>query len=220
MRMSRRSWSRIARGQPFATWQLPAGSGIARLERVVADLALPGPRDRAGGARRHRRRPRRRARPWPSVLRIPAWRRGRHSRLPRRQRDRCVYQLATPAAQHRFAVARAGGRRPRVRRERAFAQRRPIDCRTQPARRRLQCIARRIRRVAEHAARRERVARTQGDARCAHGAAQPRAVRVASRTRPRRSRGDGAAGRDPVSRLRPLQGKSTTASATTPATRC
>ena len=111
-----------SKGQPFATWQLPAGSGIARLERVVADLALPG-RDRAGGARRHRRRPRRRARPWPSVLRIPAWRRGRHSRLPGRQRDRCVYQLATPAAQHRFAVARAGGRRPRGARERAFAQR-------------------------------------------------------------------------------------------------
>ena len=32
-----------SKGQPFATWQLPAGSGIARLERVVADLALPGP---------------------------------------------------------------------------------------------------------------------------------------------------------------------------------
>ena len=30
-----------SKGQPFATWQLPAGSGIARLERVVADLALP-----------------------------------------------------------------------------------------------------------------------------------------------------------------------------------
>ena len=32
-----------SQGQPFATWQLPAGSGIARLERVVADFALPGP---------------------------------------------------------------------------------------------------------------------------------------------------------------------------------
>ncbi|KVC89219.1 diguanylate cyclase domain-containing protein [Burkholderia ubonensis] len=31
------------KGQPFATWQLPAGSKIARLERSVADLALPGP---------------------------------------------------------------------------------------------------------------------------------------------------------------------------------
>ncbi|KVR26875.1 diguanylate cyclase [Burkholderia ubonensis] len=31
------------KGQPFATWQLPAGSKIARLERGVADLALPGP---------------------------------------------------------------------------------------------------------------------------------------------------------------------------------
>ncbi|KWI48367.1 diguanylate cyclase [Burkholderia pseudomultivorans] len=30
-------------GRPFATWQLPAGSKIARLERVVADVALPGP---------------------------------------------------------------------------------------------------------------------------------------------------------------------------------
>ncbi|MGU3781070.1 diguanylate cyclase domain-containing protein [Burkholderia metallica] len=32
-----------SQNQPFATWQLPAGSGIARLERAVADLALPGP---------------------------------------------------------------------------------------------------------------------------------------------------------------------------------
>ncbi|MGE8574860.1 MAG: diguanylate cyclase domain-containing protein, partial [Burkholderia contaminans] len=32
-----------SKDEPFATWQLPAGSGIARLERVVADLALPGP---------------------------------------------------------------------------------------------------------------------------------------------------------------------------------
>ncbi|WP_321787945.1 diguanylate cyclase domain-containing protein [Burkholderia pyrrocinia] len=32
-----------SKGQLFATWQLPAGSQIARLERVVADLALPGP---------------------------------------------------------------------------------------------------------------------------------------------------------------------------------
>ncbi|WP_175971602.1 diguanylate cyclase domain-containing protein [Burkholderia sp. BCC0322] len=32
-----------SKGQPFATWQLPAGNGIARLERGVADLALPGP---------------------------------------------------------------------------------------------------------------------------------------------------------------------------------
>ncbi|KVN04220.1 diguanylate cyclase domain-containing protein [Burkholderia stagnalis] len=31
------------KGQPFATWQLPAGSEIARLERGVADFALPGP---------------------------------------------------------------------------------------------------------------------------------------------------------------------------------
>ncbi|OMG71945.1 diguanylate cyclase domain-containing protein [Burkholderia ubonensis] len=31
------------KGQPFATWQLPAGSKIARLERGVAGLALPGP---------------------------------------------------------------------------------------------------------------------------------------------------------------------------------
>ncbi|WP_096473643.1 diguanylate cyclase domain-containing protein [Burkholderia stabilis] len=30
-------------GQLFATWQLPAGNGLARLERGVADLALPGP---------------------------------------------------------------------------------------------------------------------------------------------------------------------------------
>lgn len=32
-----------SKGQPFATWQLPAGSEIARLERAVADVALPGP---------------------------------------------------------------------------------------------------------------------------------------------------------------------------------
>ena len=32
-----------SKGQPFATWQLPAGSAIARLERKVAELALPGP---------------------------------------------------------------------------------------------------------------------------------------------------------------------------------
>ncbi|KVM90322.1 diguanylate cyclase domain-containing protein [Burkholderia stagnalis] len=31
------------KGQPFATWQLPTGSEIARLERGVADFALPGP---------------------------------------------------------------------------------------------------------------------------------------------------------------------------------
>jgi diguanylate cyclase (GGDEF)-like protein len=31
------------KGQLFATWQLPAGNGIARLERAVADVALPGP---------------------------------------------------------------------------------------------------------------------------------------------------------------------------------
>lgn len=31
------------KGQPFATWQLPAGSELARLERGVADFALPGP---------------------------------------------------------------------------------------------------------------------------------------------------------------------------------
>jgi len=31
------------KGELFATWQLPAGGGIARLERGVADLALPGP---------------------------------------------------------------------------------------------------------------------------------------------------------------------------------
>ncbi|GAB3629699.1 diguanylate cyclase [Pandoraea terrae] len=31
------------RGLPFAAWQLPAGSAIARLEREVADIALPGP---------------------------------------------------------------------------------------------------------------------------------------------------------------------------------
>ncbi|RQQ57943.1 diguanylate cyclase domain-containing protein [Burkholderia stagnalis] len=31
------------KGQPFAMWQLPAGSEIARLERGVADFALPGP---------------------------------------------------------------------------------------------------------------------------------------------------------------------------------
>ncbi|AOJ66528.1 diguanylate cyclase [Burkholderia ubonensis] len=31
------------KGQLFATWQLPAGSKIAWLERGVADLALPGP---------------------------------------------------------------------------------------------------------------------------------------------------------------------------------
>ncbi|AWV02272.1 diguanylate cyclase [Burkholderia sp. JP2-270] len=30
-------------GQLFATWQLPAGNRIARVERSVADLALPGP---------------------------------------------------------------------------------------------------------------------------------------------------------------------------------
>ncbi|MBN3816195.1 diguanylate cyclase [Paraburkholderia sp. Se-20369] len=32
-----------AKGQPFAAWQLPVRSRIARLERGVADLALPGP---------------------------------------------------------------------------------------------------------------------------------------------------------------------------------
>ncbi|WP_105131919.1 diguanylate cyclase domain-containing protein [Burkholderia sp. BE12] len=32
-----------SKGQLFATWQLPAGNGIARLERTVADAALPGP---------------------------------------------------------------------------------------------------------------------------------------------------------------------------------
>ena len=32
-----------SKGQIVATWQLPAGNQIARLERVVADLALPGP---------------------------------------------------------------------------------------------------------------------------------------------------------------------------------
>ncbi|WP_176048312.1 diguanylate cyclase [Burkholderia sp. BCC1644] len=32
-----------SKGQLFATWQLPAGNGIARLERAVADVALPGP---------------------------------------------------------------------------------------------------------------------------------------------------------------------------------
>ncbi|RQS25247.1 diguanylate cyclase [Burkholderia sp. Bp8992] len=32
-----------SKGQLFATWQLPAGSEIARLERAVADVALPGP---------------------------------------------------------------------------------------------------------------------------------------------------------------------------------
>ncbi|RKP47606.1 diguanylate cyclase domain-containing protein [Trinickia fusca] len=32
-----------SRGRPFAAWQLPAGSAIARLERGVADVALPGP---------------------------------------------------------------------------------------------------------------------------------------------------------------------------------
>ncbi|BCZ83168.1 diguanylate cyclase [Paraburkholderia terrae] len=31
------------KGLPFAAWQLPAGSTIARLERDVADIALPGP---------------------------------------------------------------------------------------------------------------------------------------------------------------------------------
>ncbi|AUT65860.1 diguanylate cyclase domain-containing protein [Paraburkholderia terrae] len=31
------------KGLPFAAWQLPAGSAIARLERDVADIALPGP---------------------------------------------------------------------------------------------------------------------------------------------------------------------------------
>ncbi|NTZ04392.1 diguanylate cyclase domain-containing protein [Burkholderia metallica] len=32
-----------SKGQLFATWQLPAGNGIARLERAVADVTLPGP---------------------------------------------------------------------------------------------------------------------------------------------------------------------------------
>ena len=32
-----------SRGRPFATWQLPASSTVARLERGVADVALPGP---------------------------------------------------------------------------------------------------------------------------------------------------------------------------------
>ncbi|KVL37133.1 diguanylate cyclase domain-containing protein [Burkholderia sp. MSMB1835] len=32
-----------SKGQLFATWQLPAGNGIVRLERAVADVALPGP---------------------------------------------------------------------------------------------------------------------------------------------------------------------------------
>ncbi|MGU7769198.1 diguanylate cyclase domain-containing protein [Burkholderia sp. MR1-5-21] len=32
-----------SRGRPFAAWQLPAGSAIARLERGVADVVLPGP---------------------------------------------------------------------------------------------------------------------------------------------------------------------------------
>ncbi|HTR10830.1 MAG TPA: diguanylate cyclase [Paraburkholderia sp.] len=32
-----------SRGQPFAAWQLPATRSIARLERAVADIALPGP---------------------------------------------------------------------------------------------------------------------------------------------------------------------------------
>ncbi|MBN3785364.1 diguanylate cyclase [Burkholderia sp. Ac-20353] len=31
------------KGQPFATWMLPAVSPIARIERAVADIALPGP---------------------------------------------------------------------------------------------------------------------------------------------------------------------------------
>ncbi|MGT2477055.1 diguanylate cyclase domain-containing protein [Paraburkholderia terrae] len=31
------------KGLPFAAWQLPAGSAISRLERDVADIALPGP---------------------------------------------------------------------------------------------------------------------------------------------------------------------------------
>ncbi|WP_027781253.1 MULTISPECIES: diguanylate cyclase domain-containing protein [Burkholderia] len=32
-----------SKGRLFATWQMPAGNGIARLERAVADAALPGP---------------------------------------------------------------------------------------------------------------------------------------------------------------------------------
>ena len=32
-----------SRGRPFAAWQSPASSTIARLERAVADIALPGP---------------------------------------------------------------------------------------------------------------------------------------------------------------------------------
>ncbi|CAD6560837.1 Diguanylate cyclase DgcN [Paraburkholderia hiiakae] len=32
-----------SRGRPFAAWRSPAASEIARLERAVADLALPGP---------------------------------------------------------------------------------------------------------------------------------------------------------------------------------
>ncbi|WP_028207340.1 diguanylate cyclase domain-containing protein [Paraburkholderia nodosa] len=32
-----------SRGRPFAAWRSPAASAIARLERAVADIALPGP---------------------------------------------------------------------------------------------------------------------------------------------------------------------------------
>ena len=206
-----------SKGQPFATWQLPAGSGIARLERVVADLALPGP------------------------VTAPVVHDGivvGHVVVRGRGHQffgfllggvggilgcLAVSVIGAYISSQRCCAASfrrcARWRRPRAARTCVRAARRPIDCRTQPARRRLQCIARRIRRVAEHAARRERVARTQGDARCAHGL--PNRVQFESRLALALGEAGvtGSGSRSCIS-IATASRKSTTASATTPATRC